>query len=116
MWTGGLTQGAGGRGGRPPEGEGEGTVGRGQGRRRGRGRAPPGSSNDSDNFAIGHMCHNDVPQIITFHSQEKPGNRCSHYPILWMKNQGSELLHNPSYLLTCKMFPLEQGQLYTQRA
>lgn len=86
-----------------------------RGRRSG-GEPPPGSSNDSDNFAIGHMCHNDVPQIITFHPQEKPGNRCSHYPILWMKNQGSESLHNPSYLLTCKMFPLEQGQLYTQRA
>ena len=47
----------------------------------GGGEPPPGSSNDSDNFAIGHMCHNDVPQIITFHPQEKPGNRCSHYPI-----------------------------------
>lgn len=26
-----------------------------------------------------------------------------------MKNQGSELLHNPSYLLTCKMFPWSKG-------
>lgn len=48
-------------------------MGRGQGEK-GEG-GPPGSSNDSDNFAIGHMCHNDVPQIITFHPQE--GNQAT---------------------------------------
>ena len=100
-------------GGTSLRGKGEGPQGEGGGEGP---RPPPGSSNDDDNFAIGHMCHNAVPQIITFHPQEKPGNRCSHYPILWMKNQDSEALHNPSYLLTCKMFTLEQGQLYTQRA